>query len=399
MLPTPGMGHLIPLIGFAKDLVHSHDLAITLIVLTIGPPTNAQKDLLHALPGTIKPILVPPVSYQPEMNAFFAITRSMSSIRHLFKSLVDSNRPRALVVDLLSTDVLDVAMEFNIPSYVYFPSSALSLALMFDLPTLDETVSCEFKDLPELMKLPGSVPVHAKGMILNSFKDLEPGTIEALQLEEPDKPAVYAIGPRLQTGSSGGIDESECGKCGASGLEMSEQRFLWVVRPPNEISAMGSYYDSQNNKEPLSFLPQGFLDRTEEKGLVVPSWAPQMEILGHGSTGGFLTRCGWNSVLESIANGVPMIAWPLYAEQRMNAVLLTQGINVALRPTVNQKGVVEREEIARVTKCLMKGDQGLIIREEMSKYKDAAAKAVSKSGSSTKALSQLVVKWKEDNNI
>ncbi|KAG4119767.1 hypothetical protein ERO13_D11G100650v2, partial [Gossypium hirsutum] len=392
MLPTPGMGHLIPLIGFAKDLVHSHDLAITLIILTIGPPTNAQKDLLHALTGTIKPILVPPVSYQPEMNAFFAITRSMSSIRHLFKSLVDSNRPRALVVDLLSTDVLDVAMEFNIPSYVYFPSSALSLALMFDLPTLDETVSCEFKDLPELMKLPGSVPVHAKGMILNSFKDLEPGTIEALQLEEPDKPAVYAIGPRLQTGSSGGIDESEC----ASGLEMSEQRFLWVVRPPNEMSAMGSYYDSQNNKEPLSFLPQGFLDRTEEKGLVVPSWAPQMEILDHGSTGGFLTRCGWNSVLESIANGVPMIAWPLYAEQRMNAVLLTEGINVALRPTVNQKGVVEREEIARVTKCLMKGDQGLIIREEMSKYKDAAAKAVSKSGSSTKALSQLVVKWKED---
>ncbi|MBA0714997.1 hypothetical protein Golax_013932 [Gossypium laxum] len=240
MLPTPGMGHLIPLIGFAKDLVHSHDLAITLIVLTIGPPTNAQKDLLHALPGTIKPILVPPVSYQPEMNAFFAITRSMSSIRHLFKSLVYSNRPRALVVDLLSTDVLEFAMEFNIPSYVYFPSSALSLALMFDLPTLDETVSCEFKDLPEPMKLPGSVPVHgrdfpaelqdrskdeykwllneakryliAKGMILNSFKDLEPGTIEALQLEEPDKPAVYAIGPRLQTGSSGGIDESECGK-------------------------------------------------------------------------------------------------------------------------------------------------------------------------------------------
>ncbi|KAK8269093.1 hypothetical protein V6Z11_D11G107400 [Gossypium hirsutum] len=423
MLPTPGMGHLIPLIGFAKDLVHSHDLAITLIILTIGPPTNAQKDLLHALTGTIKPILVPPVSYQPEMNAFFAITRSMSSIRHLFKSLVDSNRPRALVVDLLSTDVLDVAMEFNIPSYVYFPSSALSLALMFDLPTLDETVSCEFKDLPELMKLPGKDEYKwllneakryriAKGMILNSFKDLEPGTIEALQLEEPDKPAVYAIGPRLQTGSSGGIDESECGKwldnqpsgsvlfvsfgSGASGLEMSEQRFLWVVRPPNEMSAMGSYYDSQNNKEPLSFLPQGFLDRTEEKGLVVPSWAPQMEILDHGSTGGFLTRCGWNSVLESIANGVPMIAWPLYAEQRMNAVLLTEGINVALRPTVNQKGVVEREEIARVTKCLMKGDQGLIIREEMSKYKDAAAKAVSKSGSSTKALSQLVVKWKED---
>ncbi|KAK5783583.1 hypothetical protein PVK06_038092 [Gossypium arboreum] len=290
MLPTPGMGHLIPLIGFAKDLVQSHDLAITLIVLTIGPPTNAQKDLLHALPGTIKPILVPPVSSQPEMNAFVAITRSMSSIRHVFKSLVDSNRPRELVVDLLTTDVLDVAMEFNIPSYVYFPSSALSLALMFDLPTSDETVSCEFKDLPEPMKLPGSVPVHGRDFpaeLQDGSKDeykwlLNQAKRYRIAKEEPDKPAVYAIGPRLQTSSSGGIDESECGKwldnqpsgsvlfvsfgSGgtlsldqlnelALGLEMSEQRFLWVVRPPNEMSAMGSYYDSQNNKEPLSFLP------------------------------------------------------------------------------------------------------------------------------------------------
>lgn len=219
------------------------------------------------------------------MNAFVAITRSMSSIRHVFKSLVDSNRPRALVVDLLTTDVFDVAIEFNIPSYVYFPSSALSWALMFDLPTLDETVSCEFKDLPEPLKLPGPVPVHgrdfpaelqdrskdeykwllnqakryriAEGMILNSFKELEPGTIEALQLEKPNKPAVYAIGPRLQTGSSGRIDESECGKwlddqpsvsvlfvsfgSGgtlsleqlnelALGLEISEQRFFMVCK-------------------------------------------------------------------------------------------------------------------------------------------------------------------------
>ncbi|KAK8326277.1 hypothetical protein V6Z11_A11G105100 [Gossypium hirsutum] len=336
MLPTPGMGHLIPLIGFAKDLVQSHDLAITLIVLTIGPPTNAQKDLLHCAAEACERVKL---FSQPEMNAFVAITRSMSSIRHVFKSLVDSNRPRELVVDLLTTDVLDVAMEFNIPSYVYFPSSALSLALMFDLPTSDETVSYEFKDLPEPMKLPGSVPVH--GMILNSFKDLEPGTIEALQLEEPDKPAVYAIGPRLQTGSSGGIDEFECGK--------------WLDNQPSGSVLFVSFGSGGTlSLDQLNELALG-LEMSEQRFLWV--------ILGHGSTSGFLTHCGWNSVLESIANGVPMIAWPLYAEQRMNAVLLTEGINVALRPTVNQKGVVEREEIA--------------------KYKDAAAKAVSESGSST----------------
>ncbi|KAK6285769.1 hypothetical protein POUND7_011948, partial [Theobroma cacao] len=261
---------------------------------------------------------------------------ALSSLRHVFKSLVESNRPTALVVDLFATSVFDVAMEFEIPSCVYFPSLAMSLALMFALPRLDETVSRDFMDLPEPLKLPGSIPVHE--------------TIEALQQREPNKPPVYAIGPRLQTGSSGGVDESQCLK--------------W----------------------------------TKGKGLVLPSWAPQKETLGHGSTGGFLTHCGWNSVLESIANGVPMIAWPLYAEQRMNAVLLADGINVALRPKVNQNGLVEREEI-EVVKSLIKGEEGMIIREEMNKCKAAAAKAVTEGGSSTKSLSQLVLRWKSQKSI
>lgn len=71
-------------------------------------------------------------------------------------------------------------------------------------------------------------------------------------------------------------------------------------------------------------------------------------VLSHGSTGGFLTHCGWNSVLESVVNGVPLIAWPLYAEQKMNAVMLTEDIKVALRPKANANGLMEREEIARV---------------------------------------------------
>jgi UDP:flavonoid glycosyltransferase YjiC (YdhE family) len=73
-------------------------------------------------------------------------------------------------------------------------------------------------------------------------------------------------------------------------------------------------------------LPEGFIERNKEVGLVVQSWVQQIEVPGHRSTGGFLTHCGWNSALESIMSGVPMIAWPLYAEQRMNAKMLVNGI-------------------------------------------------------------------------
>ena len=77
-------------------------------------------------------------------------------------------------------------------------------------------------------------------------------------------------------------------------------------------------------------LPEGFLERTKDRGFLVNSWAPQVEILNHGSVGGFVTHCGWNSLLEARCAGVPMVAWPLYAEQRMNRIFLVEEIKVAL---------------------------------------------------------------------
>ena len=71
----------------------------------------------------------------------------------------------------------------------------------------------------------------------------------------------------------------------------------------------------------------------------------------HPSVGGFLSHCGWSSTLESITNGVPMIAWPLYAEQRMNAMLLVEELGVAVWPKVlPTKKVVDREEIASMVR-------------------------------------------------
>lgn len=70
-----------------------------------------------------------------------------------------------------------------------------------------------------------------------------------------------------------------------------------------------------------------------------------------------MTHCGWTSTLESIVHSVPLIAWPLYAEQRLNAVILSEDLNVALRPTVNENGLTRREAIAKVIKGLMEAEE------------------------------------------
>ena len=108
-----------------------------------------------------------------------------------------------------------------------------------------------------------------------------------------------------------------------------------MVRSPNDRSSNALFFIAQSQDDPFGFLPDGYLNRIKGRGLLVPSWGPQIKLLSHDSTGGFLTHCGWNSVRP----GVPLIAWPLYAEQRMNAIMLNQGLKVALRPKANEHGL------------------------------------------------------------
>ncbi|XP_024628120.2 hydroquinone glucosyltransferase, partial [Medicago truncatula] len=180
----------------------------------------------------------------------------------------------------------------------------------------------------------------------------------------------------------------------AFGLESSNQKFLWVVRAPNSSSSSAAYFSvsAQNDVDPLQFLPCGFIERTKDQGMVIPSWAPQVQILSHRSVGGFLSHCGWNSTLESVVHGVPLITWPLFAEQRTNSVLLSEGLKVGLRPRVHENGIVERVEVAKVIKCLMEGEE--LKWSNMKELKEAASNALKEDGSSTKTISQLTLKWR-----
>ncbi|KAJ6740145.1 UDP-GLYCOSYLTRANSFERASE 72E1 [Salix purpurea] len=148
-----------------------------------------------------------------------------------------------------------------------------------------------------------------------------------------------------------------------------------------------------------SYFPEGFLDRIREVGLLIEDWAPQVEILSHPSVGGFISHCGWNSTLEAITNGVPIIAWPLYAEQRMNAVLLIEELGVAVRPNIlASEGVVGRKEIEMMIRTITVDKEATYIRNRVKKLKNIATKTLSEGGSSYNALSivakKLELRWK-----
>eukprot|EP00262_Sarcandra_glabra_P013006 TRINITY_DN3492_c0_g1_i1.p1 TRINITY_DN3492_c0_g1~~TRINITY_DN3492_c0_g1_i1.p1 ORF type:complete len:470 (-),score=25.70 TRINITY_DN3492_c0_g1_i1:88-1497(-) len=457
IVPSPGMGHLIPLAEFARRLVLQHNISVTFISLAADSSNKAQKAVLDALPKTINSIQLPPISFDDvpqdikvETRISLTVIRSLPFLRPALTKMTSESPLSAIVVDLFGTDVFDLAKELAVPPYIFFPSTGMALALFSHLPTLDATFSCEYRDLPEPVKLPGCIPIrgkdlldplqdrknaaymwlqhHAKrykeanGILVNTFEALESGAIKGLKEEGEHKVPVYPVGPLIQIGSgAGGSDGCEClrwldeqprgsvlfvsfGSGGtlsleqlnelALGLEMSEQRFLWVVRSPHDKAANASFFSAESIKDPFDFLPEGFLTRTKGFGLVVPSWAPQIQVLSHVSTGGFLTHCGWNSVLESVVHGVPLIAWPLYAEQKMNSVMLVDDLKVALKPRCGENGVVAREEISKVVKGLMEGEEGKGVRSKMRELKDAAATALGEGGSSCKSLSEVANIWK-----
>ncbi|KAK7841588.1 hydroquinone glucosyltransferase [Quercus suber] len=384
LLPSPGMGHLIPLVELAKLLLLHHDFHITCIIPVLGSPSKAMKAVLQALPTSIDHVFLPPVILEEEeikglkleVQAMLTLTHSLPPLRDVLKP----TRFSAFVVDPFGIDALDIAKELNISPYIFFPSNAFALSLVLHLPKLDETVSCEYRDLPEPIKLPGCIPIHGRDL-LEPVQD-RTSELYKMFLSNTKRYRLAEVGP-IQSGSSNQVDKSEsdclrwldnqphgsvlfvCFGSGgtlsyeqtnelALGLELSGQKFIWVVRTPNNESADATYLSDQTlGNNPLAFLPKGFVERTKGQGLVVPFWAPQAQVLSHGSTGGFLTHCGWNSTLESIMQGIPLIVWPLFAEQKKNAALLAEDLKVALRPKTNKNGLIDREEIAKVVKGLM----------------------------------------------
>lgn len=128
----------------------------------------------------------------------------------------------------------------------------------------------------------------------------------------------------------------------------------------------GALIEVNTSKEQANPLNE-LMERINKVGLVVRSWELQVAILKHKATAGFLTHYGWNSSLESMVHGVLMIIWPRYAEQKMNSVVLSKEIKVAIRMKVDGKngGLIKRHEISKVIKSLMERKEGRKVGERI----------------------------------
>ncbi|GJN18356.1 hypothetical protein PR202_gb05509 [Eleusine coracana subsp. coracana] len=217
-------------------------------------------------------------------------------------------------------------------------------------------------------------PVYPVGPIVRPWSETEANHSCVRWLnDQPDGSVLYVC-----FGSGGTLSTEQTTEL-AAGLEACGHRFLWVVHFPSDKDSSATYFGTGGHgDDPLGFLPQGFIQRTKDVGLCVPHWAPQVEILQHRAVGGFLSHCGWNSTLEAVDASVPMLAWPLFAEQRMNAVMLEEKVGMELRLAgLRQKGnEITREEVAAVVTELMAGETGKAVRKRAKTVKKAAAQAL-----------------------
>ncbi|CAH2065167.1 unnamed protein product [Thlaspi arvense] len=207
-------------------------------------------------------------------------------------------------------------------------------------------------------------PLHIKSSVDSSLLEEDRSCIEWLN-KQKSKSVIY-----ISLGSIAHIETKEVLEM-AWGLYDSNQPFLWVIRPG---SVPGS--------EPL---PEELSKMVSERGYIV-KWAPQSEVLAHPSVGGFWSHCGWNSTLESIVEGVPMICRPLNGEQKLNAIYIER----VWRIGIQFKGEVKRGGVERAVKKLMMDDEGAYMRKRSLSLKEKVKASVRSGGSSYNALEELV---------
>jgi UDP-glucoronosyl and UDP-glucosyl transferase len=448
---SPGMGHLVSMIELGMLLIR-HGLSITILI--VDPPynTGATAEFLagvsaanpslsfHRLPS----VTLPPGNNSPhhEKLTFEVLELSNPGLR----SFLLAASPCALILDFFCSCAFDVTNELRIPCYLFYTSGASVLAAFFQIPVLHRSSSKSFRELGyELLLMPGIPPLPANhmpvsmldrhdkayegfvtmsarmpdydGIIVNTFASLEPRAVNAITTGKcvpPGRPTphIYCIGPLIKSDEKhGGIDclvwldkqpkssvvflcFGSIGRFSAKqikeiaiGLENSGHRFLWVVRsPPNPEKRFEKLPEPDLN----ILLPEGFMKRTSDRGFIVKSWAPQAEVLKHESVGGFVTHCGWNSVLEAVTAGVPMVAWPLYAEQWMNKVFLEEEMKLAVAVEGYDMEFVTADEVERKIKWLMESERGRELRERAAAVKEAASRALVEAGEAHTALVRLV---------
>ena len=174
------------------------------------------------------------------------------------------------------------------------------------------------------------------------------------------------------------------------GLEATKRPFIWVL---------GGAYGREEMEKWL--LEDGFEERVKERGILIKGWVPQVLILSHRAIGAFLTHCGWNSTLEGICAGVPLLTFPLFSEQFLNEKIVVQvvenGVSLGAESVVHlgeedkARVQVTKENVAdSIEKVMGEGKEKQVFMERARNYADMAKKTVEEGGSSYKNMSLLI---------
>ncbi|XP_059302598.1 UDP-glycosyltransferase 73C4-like [Lycium ferocissimum] len=390
-------------------------------------------------------------------NFFAAIDMLQDQAEKLLQEM--KTKPSCIICDTHIAWTAETADKFQIPRIIFDGMSCFTqlcmhnLYIMKDQNEIPESGPFVIPDLPDRIEVtkaqlpgafnPGTLCIQdirdkiraaenrAYGVVINTFEDLEQRYVDKFRKLKDCR--VWCIGPlslcnnenqdKAQRGNKASFDKEEylkkwldfwqpesvvyaCfGSLGritvvqfvelALGLEASGCPFVLVIKA-GEGQAPIEDWISKN----------GFEKRTTERGLLIRGWAPQVLILSHPTIGAFLTHCGWNSTLEGISAGVPMITWPLFSEQFLNERFLVHVLRMGAR--VGSQGVmhlgeekksqvqVNREEVTKaITEVMDKEDEGKERRKRAKELGQRAKKAAENDGSSHLSLTLLIKEIQE----
>ncbi|XP_074370830.1 UDP-glycosyltransferase 89B2-like [Apium graveolens] len=407
IIPYPAQGHMIPLL----DLTHQLALRNLIITIVVTPNNLHYLNPLLIRHPSIQPLVLP----FPAAAAAAALPAGIENIRDLpfgssrlftmvLADLYDPivnwfqnhpSPPVAVVSDIFLGWTNMLANELKISRYVFSPSGALALSIVYNLwqympkrnDVTDKNEVIKFLEVPnspsfpwwkispvfrnyvagdpqyEVFKDSFQGNISSWGLVINSLSELELVYLDYLK-EFLGHDRVWEVGPLLppkeEQVKRGGLSENLAAEmeswldqfedssvvyvCFGSqavlrnkqmemvalGLEKSGIRFLWSYKDPTEEELLENY----------GTMPLWLKDRVEQRGYIVKGWVPQVSILSHRGIGAFFTHCGWNSVLESITAGVPMLTWPMGADQFANADLMDE-LKVGTRVCEGDKMVPE----------------------------------------------------------
>ncbi|KAL2344775.1 hypothetical protein Fmac_006060 [Flemingia macrophylla] len=378
------------------------------------------------------------------IQTFFTAT---ALLQEPFEKLLLDQRPDCVVAGMFFPWATDSAAKFGIPTLGFHGTSLFSLCAMACVALYDDA-SSDHSDSPFVIpNFPGEIEVsrsrarpfmkskeartgawklveeareselRSYGVVVNSFYELE--KVYADYYRKVLGRKAWHVGPlslcnrnsqeQANRGKEASIDEHECLKwletkqpnsvvyicfgsmvilCDsqlrdiAMGLEASGQDFIWVVRR-----------HKQDDGE--DWLPDGYEKRMEGKGLIIRGWAPQLLILEHEAIGAFVTHCGWNSTLEAVTAGVPMVTWPIGAEQFFNEKLVVEVLQIGVPIGSNTREGVQGdsiawEAVAKAVKRIMIGEEATEMRNKAKVFSQLAKRAVQEGGSSNSDLNALI---------